>query len=68
MAEKAHRPLLALLLGILQLHPDWHIRADYDYEIISQSQGNYSQLFFTSLHCSQMLQGILMPCRCKSLL
>lgn len=52
MTEKAYRSLLATFLGILQLQSDWHFRADYDYEIISQSQGNRSQLFFTSLHCS----------------
>lgn len=65
---KRHTDLFWLFLGVLQLHSDWHIKADYDYEIISQSQGNYSQLFFTSLHCSRMLQDTLMSCRCKSLL
>lgn len=68
MTEKAYRPLLALFLGILQLPSDWHFRADYDYEITSQSQGNCSQLFFTSLHCSRVLQDILMSYRCKNLL
>lgn len=68
MTEKAGRLLLALFFDILQLQADWHFRADYDYEIPSQPQGNRSQLFFMSMHCSQMLQDILMSCRCKSIL
>lgn len=35
MTEKAGRLLLALFFDILQLHSDWHFRADYDYEIPS---------------------------------
>lgn len=68
MTEKARRLLSAPFFGILRLHSDWYFRADYEYEIPSQPQGNCSQLFFISIHFSQMLQDILTSCRGESLL